>query len=127
MIAIPVQVNAACIDAPAYGCTQAASAYEQALKARFDQQEQLYNKFNAQAAAAKTPEVARIFAQQAATAIAEANKINDELSAFLASSTRTLSDAELTPAERAAGGEWQESASGARWQVGGTARDSTRD
>jgi hypothetical protein len=77
MIAIPVQANAACIDAPAYGCTQAASAYEQALKARFDQQKQIYDRANAQAAAAKDVETARIFATQATAAAAEGNRILD--------------------------------------------------
>lgn len=103
-----------------------ASIYEQTLKARFDQQEQIYNQANAQAVAARDPETARIFAQRAAMAISEANKINDELSATRKPGTRTLADADLTPAERAAGGEWQVSASGERSQVGGTKGDTVR-
>lgn len=92
--------------------TSAPSAYEQTLKARFDQQRQLIN-------STSNPEVAKM-------AISEANKINDELSAFRKPGSRILTDAELTPAERATGAEWQLSPTGDRSQVPGTANDKTR-
>lgn len=103
----------------------AASIYDQALKSRYDQQEQLYNRFNAQAAAARTPEIAEIFARQAAAALAEGNRILDERQAMLKPGSRVLPPNELTDAERGSGAEYQVDANGNRTIVPGTEGDTT--
>jgi hypothetical protein len=71
ILAWTVSLNIAHAQCAAYETTM------QGLRARYDQQEQLYNRAIAQASAARTPELARIYAAQADAAVAEANRILD--------------------------------------------------